>query len=50
VATQVEPLSAALLAALLLGERLTWTAVLGGALILAAVVALRPTESRPAPA
>ena len=34
----------------LLGERLTWPAVLGGALILAAVVALHPTEERPAPA
>lgn len=42
VATLVEPLSAALLAAVLLGERLTWPGVLGGALILAAVVALRP--------
>ena len=40
MATLVEPLSAALLAVLLLGERLTWPAVLGGALILAAVVAL----------
>jgi DME family drug/metabolite transporter len=50
VATLVEPLSAALLAVLLLGERLTWPAVLGGALILAAVVALHPTEERPAPA
>lgn len=44
VATLVEPLSAALLAALLLGERLTWLGLLGGALILAAVVALRPIE------
>jgi DME family drug/metabolite transporter len=50
VATLVEPLSAALLAALLLGERLPWPALLGGALILAAVVALHPTEERPAPA
>jgi DME family drug/metabolite transporter len=50
VATLVEPVSAALLAALLLGERLTWPALLGGALILAAVVALRPTEERPVPA
>ncbi|TDC59065.1 EamA family transporter [Micromonospora sp. KC207] len=40
VATLVEPLSAVLLAALLLGERLTAPALLGGALILAAVVAL----------
>jgi drug/metabolite transporter, DME family len=50
VATLVEPLSAALLAAVLLGERLAWPAVLGGALILAAVVALRPVEEHPAPA
>jgi DME family drug/metabolite transporter len=50
VATLVEPLSAAVLAALILGERLTWLAVLGGVLILAAVVALRPTGERPAPA
>lgn len=50
VATLVEPLSAALLAAALLGERLTWPALVGGALILAAVVALHPTEERPAPA
>ena len=50
VATLVEPLSAALLAALVLGERLTWPALLGGALILAAVVALRPAEEQPIPA
>jgi DME family drug/metabolite transporter len=48
VATLVEPLAAALLAVLLLGERLPWQALLGGTLILAAVVALRPTEERPA--
>lgn len=42
VATLVEPLTAAVLAALLLGERLAWPGVLGGALILAAVAALRP--------
>jgi DME family drug/metabolite transporter len=47
VATLVEPVSAALLAALLLGERLSWPALVGGALILAAVVALRPSEERP---
>lgn len=50
VATLVEPLSAVLLAALVLGERLTWPALLGGALILAAVVALRPAEEQPLPA
>jgi len=50
VATLVEPLSAAMLAVLLLGERLTWPGLLGGALILAAVVALHPTEEHPAPA
>jgi DME family drug/metabolite transporter len=49
VATLVEPLSAALIAALLLGERLTWPALVGGGLILAAVVGLRPREERPAP-
>ncbi|MEU4216176.1 EamA family transporter [Actinoplanes sp. NPDC026623] len=50
VATLLEPLSAALLAALLLGERLSWPALLGAALILAAVAALRPAEQHPAPA
>jgi DME family drug/metabolite transporter len=50
VATLIEPLSAALLAVLLLGERLTWPAVLGGALILVAVIALRPNEEHPVPA
>jgi DME family drug/metabolite transporter len=49
VATLVEPLSAALLAAVILGERLTWPALVGGALILAAVGALRPTEEHPLP-
>lgn len=50
VATLVEPLSAALIAALLLDERLAWPALLGGALILAAVVGLHRREERPAPA
>ena len=51
VATLVEPLSAALLAAVVLGERLTWPALMGGALILIAVGALRPTaEQQPLPA
>jgi DME family drug/metabolite transporter len=50
VATLVEPLAAALLAVVLLGERLPWPALLGGTLILAAVVALRPSETHPAPA
>lgn len=50
VATLVEPLSAALLAAVLLDERLPWPALVGGVLILAAVVALHPTEEQPAPA
>jgi DME family drug/metabolite transporter len=50
VATLIEPLSAASLAALLLGERLAWPALLGGTLILAAVAALHPVEERPAPA
>lgn len=50
VATLLEPVSAALLAALVLGERLTWPALLGCALILAAVAALHPSEEHPAPA
>lgn len=50
VATLVEPVSAALLAVLLLGERLAWPAFLGGALILAAVAALHRREERPVPA
>ena len=50
VATLVEPLSAAVLAAVVLSERLPWPAVLGGAFILAAVVALPPNEQNPAPA
>lgn len=50
VATLVEPLSAAVLAAVVLGERLTWPALLGGALLLGAVVALRPDEEPPIPA
>ena len=50
VATLLEPLSAAVLAALLLGERLPWPALLGGALILAAVAALHPAGERPAAA
>jgi DME family drug/metabolite transporter len=45
VATLLEPISAAVLAALLLGERLTTPALVGGVLILAAVVALRPSEA-----
>jgi DME family drug/metabolite transporter len=47
VATLLEPVSAALLAALFLGERLPWLAWVGGALILAAVAALQPTEDLP---
>lgn len=50
VATLLEPVSAALLAAALLGERLPWPALLGGALILIAVAALRSTEKHPIPA
>ena len=50
VATLIEPLTAALCAALLLAERLPWPAILGGVLILAAVAALRPTEEVPTPA
>jgi drug/metabolite transporter, DME family len=50
VATLVEPLSAALLAALILSERLPPPALVGGALILAAVVALDRNEDHLAPA
>ncbi len=49
VATLVEPLSAAALAVVLLDERLTAPAVVGGVLILAAVVGIRPREMPPAP-
>lgn len=45
IATLIEPLTAALLAAALLSERLPWPAVLGGLLILAAVAALRPERA-----
>lgn len=48
VATLVEPLSAAALAALLLGERPTAATLAGGALILAAVVGLRNHAHPPA--
>jgi drug/metabolite transporter, DME family len=48
VATLVEPLSAAVLAAAVLGERLTPLALVGGGLILAAVVALHRPEEHPA--
>lgn len=47
VATLIEPVSAALLAAAVLGERLTWLTVVGGLLILSAVVALRPSPEEP---
>ncbi|WP_235738835.1 DMT family transporter [Nocardioides alcanivorans] len=49
VATLVEPLSAALLAALILDEVLTAAALVGGVLLLAAVVALHRPEEHPAP-
>ena len=51
MATLLEPLSAAVLAALLLGERLPGPALLGGVFLLAAVAALRPAgEPDPGPA
>ena len=50
VATLLEPVAAALLAVLLLDERLPWQAWLGGGLILAAVAALRPPGEHLAPA
>lgn len=49
VATLLEPLSAAALAAVILGEPLTAAVIAGGALILVAVVALRPDDTRPTP-
>lgn len=49
VATLVEPISAAALAAVVLDERLSALGVVGGALILAAVVGLRPRDERPVP-
>ncbi len=49
IATLVEPLSAALLAALFLGERLPWPALVGGMSILAAVAALRPAQGEVRP-
>lgn len=48
VATLMEPLSAALLAALVLAERLPWPALVGGVLILVAVLALQPKADPPA--
>ena len=45
VATLLEPVAAALLAALLLGERLSGPALAGGVCILAAVAALRAREA-----
>ncbi|WP_313404975.1 DMT family transporter [Aeromicrobium sp.] len=47
LATLVEPISAAALAAVILGERLNGAGVVGAVLILAAVLALRPSEERP---
>jgi DME family drug/metabolite transporter len=44
VATLLEPVAAALLAAVLLGERLPWPAFLGGAMILTAVASLRQPD------
>ena len=49
LATLVEPISAAALAAVVLDERLSALGILGGALILAAVVGLRPRDERPVP-
>lgn len=44
VATLVEPISAAALATVLLGERLTWPTLVGGLLILGAVAGLTSTH------
>ena len=47
IATLLEPIAAGALAALLLGERLGPAGIVGAALILAAVVALRPEPQPP---
>ncbi|MDC5697059.1 EamA family transporter [Intrasporangium calvum] len=47
VATLLEPLAAAVLAALLLAERLPWPSLVGGGLILAAVLGLQPKPEPP---
>lgn len=49
VATLLEPVSAALLAALFLNETLTWATLLGGALILAGVAGLRSPDHKMEP-
>lgn len=49
VATLLEPVSAAVLAAVVLGERLAWPGLVGGALILLAVAALRGPQTEEEP-
>lgn len=46
VATLVEPIAAAALATVLIGERLTWLTLVGGVLILGAVAALSSTHRK----
>ncbi len=49
ILTLSEPLTAAVLAVLLLGERLTWATVAGGVILLGSVVLLARAEARAAP-
>jgi DME family drug/metabolite transporter len=49
ILTLTEPLTAAALAVLVLGERITWTMLAGGLLLLGAVVLLAHAETRTAP-
>ena len=49
VVTLAEPLTAAVIAVLVLGERLTWQLAVGAMVLLGAVLLLARAESRPAP-
>lgn len=49
ILTLTEPLTAAALAVLLLGERITWTMLTGGLLLLGAVLLLAHAETRASP-
>ena len=50
VVTLAEPLTASVIAVLVLGERLTWQLALGAAVLLGAVLLLARAEYRPTPA
>jgi DME family drug/metabolite transporter len=49
IVTLAEPLTAAVVAVIVLGERLTWQLTLGAAVLLGAVVLLARAEPRPSP-